>query len=134
MWHMFDDGDETMRQRSNVARASRTWQANGSVFSFNLRGIKVPETVYLCGAEKTQIDSTGLQQAHHAYHVQTLGRMQQVRRIGHGVNQFRSRLGANDSVLKQSNAIGSMGLFGHNKGNQGQAHANKNNFSIANLA
>src|SRR5579859_5921405 len=131
---VIDHGDETMGERGDVAGATGTRQAHDSVLAMHLCGVQVPETVYLCRSEETEIDAARLQQAHYAHHVETLGGMQQVGWIGHGVDQLRRRTGANDSVLEQSHAVWSMSLLGHYKCNQRQPHAHKHNLAVADFA
>ena len=74
-----------------------------------------------------------LQQAHDSNHVQALDRSQQVRRIGHGVNQFRSRRVPDDAIFEQPNRARRMRLLGHHKRNQRQPHSHKHNFPVADL-
>src|SRR5437667_10171521 len=54
----------------------------------NLGGVEIAEAVHFGGAEESEINASGLQQSHDAEHIQALGGAEDVRRIGHGVNQF----------------------------------------------
>ena len=59
--------------------------------------------------------------------------MQQVGRIGHGVDQLWRGFGPNYSILEQSDAIWSVSLLGDDEGDQRQPHADKHYFSFADL-
>src|SRR5581483_5137794 len=76
------------------------------------------------------IDATGLQQAHHLKHVETLGRTKNIRRIGHGVDQLGGWRRADYAVLEKANGVGSVGFLGDDKCNQWQTHPDENQFAI----
>src|SRR5437763_12063327 len=99
-----------------------------------MRRIEIPKTVYFGGTQESQVDSAGLQQAHDYEHVEALRRVQQVRRIGHGIDQLTRRRGANHSIFKESNAIRRVSLLSNHKRDQRQTHAHENDLSVADLS
>src|SRR5690349_14259660 len=134
MLGVLDHDNESMREGSDVTGAARSGETNRAVSSFHLRRIQIPETVYFGSAEEAEIDLSRLQQTHHAYHVETLRRAEQIRRIGHRVDQLRRWGASNQAIFEQSNTIRSVRFLRDDEGDQWQAHANENNFAVANLA
>src|SRR5205807_9009988 len=103
MRFMIDHGYKALSQGSDIASSSRSRQTDETILALHLRGIQVPETVYLGCAQESKVDSSRLQQAHDSHHVETLRSVEKVGWIGHGVNQFRRWPRANDTVFKQPN-------------------------------
>src|SRR5581483_7940870 len=131
---MLQEHDKTMRERCNVARASRTRQTNYPMRTVDLSRIQIAEAIHFGSAQEAEMYTPRLQQAHHAHHVEALRRTPDVWRIGHGVDQLGSRRSADDTICEQSNCIRRMSAFSNYKGDQRQAHADENIFAILDLA
>src|SRR5580693_9174250 len=97
---VFQKNNKPMRESRNVASPARTGQPRASLRSRYLGRIQVSETIDLSSAQKSQMDATGLQQAHYAEHVQALSCAQDVRRIGHSVDQFWRGGGTDHTIFK----------------------------------
>ena len=69
---VFQKNHKPMRERRNVASPARTRQPRASLRPRYLGRIQVSETIDLSSAQKSQMDATGLQQAHYAEHVQSI--------------------------------------------------------------
>src|SRR5436305_12956087 len=123
---MLEQHDEAMGQRRNVAGATRSRQTNHSSRCLNQSGIQIPKAINFSRAQKSEMDTTGLQQAHHTEHVKTLGRVENIRRISHGVDQFSSRGRADDAVFEETDSLRRMSLLRDNKCYQRQSHADEN--------
>ena len=80
------------------------------------------------------MNASRLQQAHHTQHVQTLCGAQNVRRIGHGVDEFASRSCPNDAVFEKANGVRSVSFLRDHKRDERQPHADKDNLAIADFA
>src|SRR5438034_7477526 len=119
---MLEQHEEAMGKRRDVTGTTRSRQTNHSSWSLNQSGIQIPKAINFSPAQKSQIDAPGLEQAHHTEHVETLGRVENIRRISHGVDQFSSRTRADDAVFEKSNGVRRMSLLRDNKCDQRQAH------------
>src|SRR5580692_9376510 len=95
---VFQKNHKPMRETRNVASSARTRQPRASLWSRYFGRVQISEAINLSGAEKSQMYATGLQQAHYAQHVQALSCAKDVRRIGHGVDQFW-RWGSTDHTI-----------------------------------
>ena len=100
----------------------------------NLRRIEIAEAIDFGSAEKAEVDASALQQAHDRKHVETLSGAADVGRISHGVDELGRWSGADDAILEEADGAGRVSAFGDDEGDERQAHANEDNFPVANLA
>src|SRR5262249_46009486 len=131
---VFQKHNEPLGQRCNVASATRSRQTGQAARAPHFGRVQIAETIHFRRAQKTEMHPPGLEQAHDAHHVQALRGAQEIRRIGHGVNQLRRRSAANYTVLKQANRVWSMSFFRDHECNERKPHADKDQFAIADLA
>src|SRR3954469_8287565 len=107
-----------MCERSNVTSAARSRQTNHSSRSLHLSGVQIAEAIDFCCTQKTEMDTSGLQQAHYSQHVEALGSAYNIWRIGHGVDQLGGRSRANDTILEEADGIGGVSFLGYNECDQ----------------
>src|ERR1051325_3623953 len=99
---MLEKNNEALRERGDITCAAGTREADCACRCPRLRRVQIAEAVDFSSSQESQIHAPGLQQRHDTHHVEALGRSEQIWRIGHGVNELRSRCGADHAVFKQA--------------------------------
>src|SRR5579872_7619595 len=85
---MLEQNHKSLGKGRDIARAAGAGQSNCAMRSADLRGIQIAEAIDLSGTKKSKVHTARLQKAHDAKHVEALRCAENVRRVGHGVDQL----------------------------------------------
>src|SRR5271156_6787791 len=122
------------REAGDVTRSAGTGQALHFLVAVAPGGVEIAEAIYFGGAEKAYVHATLLQRAHHVEHSAALRGAAQIGRIAHGVEKFGGGSFAENAIFKKADGAGGMRAARDQEREHRQAHADENEFAIADFA
>ena len=124
----------TASEAGDVACSAGAGQALHFFIAIAPGGVEIAEAIYFGCAEKADVHAALLQQTHHVEHGAALRCGAKIRWIAHSVEKLGGGSFAENAIFKQADCARSVRAAGYEKGKHRQAHANENQFTVADFA
>ncbi len=131
---MREKHDGALGEAGNVASAAGTGQAAHLAILSAPGGIEIAEAINFGSTEEAGVHAALLEEGHDVEHLSALGGVEEIGRIGHGVEELSGGSFADQAIFVEADGVGSVGAFGDDEGEHGEAHADEDEFVIVNFA